>query len=50
MLMQGICPLGRAMLNAVVDIHEGKQPSEVPVLVEAVSGADVQRFLDDGWE
>lgn len=48
-LLQDACSLGKALLDGVVDVHEGKPAPEVPVLIAVVPGDEMQGYLDKGW-
>jgi ABC-type sugar transport system substrate-binding protein len=49
MLLQDVCGMGKAMVNGVVDVAEGKDPQPIPVDTIVVGRDEVQGYLDRGW-
>ena len=49
MLMQNVCALGTAMVDGVVDKHEGKPTDTIPVSITVVDQAQLQKHLSEGW-
>jgi ABC-type sugar transport system substrate-binding protein len=49
MLLQDVCGLGKAMVDRVVDVAEGRAAAPIPVETVVVGADEVQGYLARGW-